>query len=133
MDTLYQLEELVETSPDSAISALKNLANQTGYTKAPDAFKAYHSLLTVKAMDKGKLLQESSQTDSLISLAIDYYEEHPEEGFLAETYYYAGRVMSENHNGERALMMYNKALLKDTTHITAYLKSRIYASYSSSL
>ena len=127
MDTLYQLEELVETSPDSAISALKNLANQTGYTKAPDAFKAYHSLLTVKAMDKGKLLQESSQTDSLIGLAIDYYEEHPEEGFLAETYYYAGRVMSENHNGERALMMYNKALLKDTTHITAYLKSRIYA------
>ena len=127
MDSLYELNGLVETNPDSAITVLKEMGSRVEFAEAPEEFKAYHSLLTIKALDKGKQLEGAEETDSLTTVAINYFEHHPESGFLAETYYYAGRAMSENHNGERALMMYNKALLNDTTHLSIYLKSRIYS------
>lgn len=127
MDSLYELNGLVETNPDSAITVLKEMGSSVEFAEASEEFKAFHSLLTIKALDKGKQLEGAEKTDSLTAVTINYFEHHPESGFLAESYYYAGRVMSENHNGERALMMYNKALLNDTTHLSIYLKSRIYS------
>ena len=127
MDRLYELNQLVETNPDSAISVLKELGSRVEFAKASDEFKAYHSLLQVKAMDKAQQLSKAPQSDSLINIAVRYFEQFPQSGFLAESYYYAGRVHSEHHHGDKALLYYNKALLKDSTHVSTHLKSRIYA------
>ena len=127
IDALYELNDLVKTNPDSALSILQDMEQQPQFNEAPEEFKAYHSLLQVKAMDKTQKLSKMPQSDSLIRIAVEYFEQYPQSGFLAETYYYAGRVCSEHHNGDKALLYYNKALLKDSTHVSTHLKSRIYA------
>ena len=127
IDALYELNEIVKTNPDSALSLLKDMEQQPQFNEASEEFKAYHSLLQVKAMDKTQKLSVMPQSDSLIRIAVEYFEQNPQSGFLAETYYYAGRVCSEHHNGDKALLYYNKALLKDSTHVSTHLKSRIYA------
>lgn len=58
---------------------------------------------------------------------IRYYEEHPEDGHLTEAYYYMGRTLSDMRQGEKALFFFVKALIRDSTQLTPFLKSRIYA------
>lgn len=127
IDALYEVNELIKMNPDSALSVLKDLGQQSRFNEASEEFKAYHALLQVKATDQGKKLEEATQLDSLINTAVSYFEEHPQSGHLAEAYYYAGRVNAEKRNGDKALLYYNKALLKDSTHVSTHLKSRIYA------
>ena len=127
IDALYELNDLVKTNPDSALSILKDMGQQAKFNEATEEFKAYHALLQVKATDQAKKLEKAPQSDSLINTAVSYFEQHPQSGHLAEAYYYAGRVNAENRNGEKALIYYNKALLKDSTHVSTHLKSRIYA------
>ena len=65
--------------------------------------------------------------DSLIQRSVEYYEGHVECGLLAEAYYYAGRTNGALLNGDKALMYYQKALMKDSEHISNHVRSRIYA------
>ena len=65
--------------------------------------------------------------DSLIQRSVEYYDRHVECGLLAEVYYYAGRTNGELLNGDKALMYYQKALMKDSEHISNHVRSRIYA------
>lgn len=100
---LSEVEKCIETHPDSALILLKKIRPETLHGKA----KADYALLMTQAMDKNYIKPSS---DSLISLAIEYYVSE-EYNSLAKgkTYFYYGRVMQELGRQEEALKAYLKA------------------------
>ena len=137
LDALYELNEVVDVNPDSVLGVLKEMKSVMTDNDIPEESRAFYGLLFVKAADKahklGKALRKDSLgidslgVDSLINGAVAYYELHAESGHLAEAYYYAGRTNAELWNGEKALLYYHKALVKDSIHVSNRLRSRIYA------
>lgn len=145
MDVLYELNGSIDTNPDSTLVRLKEMQTEMANDDITEETKAFYGLMLVKTADKAHKLDEvlgvsnKTQTDSiigeprelqadtLINRAVTYYERHPESGLLAEAYYYAGRTSTELRNGEKALLYYHKALVKDSIHVSTYLRSRIYA------
>ena len=117
---LAEVDSLTEVNADSARKVLSQMPVPTEGSSQ----WAYYQLLRVKAEDKA-LVKHTS--DSLISLATEYFERDNRDGHLAEAYYYMGRVNADLRNGERALLFFEKALLEDSLHVTIHLKSRIYA------
>ncbi len=92
--------------------------------------KEKDSIVLDKEMVRGEWMERYGDVlrgDSLIQRSVEYYEGHVECGLLAEAYYYAGRTNGELLNGEKALMYYQKALMKDSEHISNHVRSRIYA------
>lgn len=88
------------------------------------------SIVLDKEMVRGEWMERYGDVlrgDSLIERSVEYYEGHVECGLLAEAYYYAGRTNGELLNGDKALMYYQKALMKDSEHISNHVRSRIYA------
>ncbi|MBR3478486.1 MAG: hypothetical protein IKH43_05250 [Bacteroidaceae bacterium] len=88
------------------------------------------SIVLDKEMVRGEWMERYGDVlrgDSLIQRSVEYYEGHVECGLLAEVYYYAGRTNGELLNGDKALMYYQKALMKDSEHISNHVRSRIYA------
>lgn len=88
------------------------------------------SIVLDKEMMRGEWMEKYGDVlrgDSLIQRSVEYYEGHVECGLLAEAYYYAGRTNGELLNGDKALMYYQKALMKDSEHISNHVRSRIYA------
>ena len=88
------------------------------------------SIVLDKEMVRGEWMERYGDVlrgDSLIQRSVEYYEGHVECGLLAEAYYYAGRTNGELLNGDKALMYYQKALMKDSEHISNHVRSRIYA------
>lgn len=92
--------------------------------------KEKDSIVLDKEMVRGEWMERYGDVlrgDSLIQRSVEYYEGHVECGLLAEAYYYAGRTNGELLNGDKALMYYQKALMKDSEHISNHVRSRIYA------
>ncbi|MBO4451233.1 MAG: hypothetical protein J5770_02325 [Bacteroidaceae bacterium] len=137
MDALYELNGLVDANPDSVLGVLKEMKPAMTENDVQNEARAFYGLLLVKAADKahklGKGLWKDSlgidslDIDSLINGTVSYYEQHTGSGHLAEAYYYAGRMNAELWNGEKALLYYHKALVKDSVHVSNRLRSRIYA------
>lgn len=119
---LAEIDSLTEVNADSARQRLSELSKEMD--NAPEGARTYYQLLLVKADDKAHVKHTS---DSLICTVAEYYEKHIQSGHLPEAYYYVGRVNSDLHNGERALIFFQKALLDDSIHVSVHLKSRIYA------
>lgn len=119
---LEEIDSLTEVNADSARQRLSALSREM--EKADEGTRAYYDLLRVKADDKALVKQTS---DSLISTVAAYFQRHPQSGHLPEAYYYVGRINSDNKNGEKALIYFQKALLEDSLHVSTRLKSRIFA------
>ena len=101
-ETLNSIETYIEQNPDSAL----NLLNDINCDTLSEDNKMYHHFLTVKAMDKAYIVHKS---DSLISLAYDYFQSHNTER-LPEVVYYCGRVNNDLGDYPTALNFYQNAL-----------------------
>lgn len=111
---LIQAESLMEQRPDSALILLKQI-------KATDKLStrqyAIYCLLLTLAQDKNYIPHTS---DSLINIALNYFEKHNNPDRLIQTYYCMGRVYSDLQEALQAQKCYLKALelgknLKDTS------------------
>lgn len=100
---LEQAEELMSEHPDSALSMLEQVVTPE---KMPEHDYATWCLLITEARDKNYIEHTS---DSLINVAIQYFEKKKNVNRLAEAYYCQGRVLSELSASEEALTAYLKA------------------------
>jgi len=100
---LNRAEQLIETTPDSALQILQHLS--------PDKYKsdecrALYKLLLFEVSNKKKL---PIHPDSL-NFSIDYYQKHPDNDRLATCYLYKGRAYKYVFQYEKAMDYYLKAL-----------------------
>ena len=101
---LQRVSQLIDVYPDSALFILEQSIDSKQLTRKEHAL---WSLLLTKARDKSYIPHTS---DSLIDIALKYYENSGDNDLLMEVYYYKGRV---NHSMEKALQAqeyYLKAL-----------------------
>ena len=101
---LSQVENCMESNPDSALTLLKQIPH-------PEALggkaQADYALLMTQAMDKNYIIPAS---DSLISLAVGYYGSHGENSIeIGKSYFYYGRVMDGLKRDEDAMKYYLSA------------------------
>lgn len=101
---LLLAEELMEEHPDSALALLKQIPD-TLYTEGPE--QALYCLLLTEAMDKTFAIHT---TDSLIAIAIQYYDQTKELEHKAKAWFYLGRVSQDLLHRDKALECYLKAI-----------------------
>ena len=108
---LEQAEKVMSEHPDSALFLLEQVAAPE---KMPERDYATWCLLITEARDKNYIEHTS---DSLINVAIQYFEKKKDINRLAEAYYCQGRVLSELSVSEEALTAYLKAkeLVRETS------------------
>lgn len=108
---LEQAEKVMSEHPDSALFLLEQVAAPE---KMPERDYATWCLLITEARDKNYIEHTS---DSLINVAIQYFEKKKDINRLSEAYYCQGRVLSELSASEEALTAYLKAkeLVRETS------------------
>lgn len=99
---LSQAESLMEVQCDSALFLLRSLNDISGFDKET---AAHYALLYIEALYRNHL---SLVSDSLINIALSYYQQERDSKALAKIYYYQGYYHDEQHKEETAV----KALLK---------------------
>jgi tetratricopeptide (TPR) repeat protein len=102
-DELKTAEQLIETSPDSALHILQSLSPKK--YKSPSN-RALYGLLMIRTLDKNLL---PLKPDSLLDYSIQYYENHPDKDRLAACYLYKGRSYKYAFQYEKAMNYYLKA------------------------
>lgn len=101
---LSQVEDCMESNPDSALTLLKQIPHPE---KLGGKAQAGYALLMTQAMDKNYI---TSSSDSLISLAVGYYGSHSEDLVAqGKSYFYYGRVMNGLKRDENAMKYYLQA------------------------
>lgn len=105
-ETLYQAENYMEEYPDSALSLLQHISH-------PEDLKgkaqADYALFYSQACDKNRI---SITNDSLIRIAVRYYEDKDEDLNAAKSYFYLGCVYRNANQDAMAIKAYLKALDK---------------------
>lgn len=101
---LLLAEEIMEEHPDSALTILKQIPDSF-YTT--DQEKALYGLLLTEAMIKASNMP---MTDSLISIAAQYYDKASNIEKKAKSWFYWGRVNQELLYKDKALKCYLKAV-----------------------
>lgn len=96
-------EELMNEKPDSALIILKGLDKTKGLN---DSQNARYALLYSQALDKNYI---DETNDSLINIAVEYYNENgtAKEKFLS--LYYQGRIYYNAQNYAKSILAYTKA------------------------
>lgn len=95
-------EALLETHPDSALGMLKKIDPKTLSTSE----YARYCLLMTEALGKNQIPITS---DSLISVAVEYFNDKSAKDIKAKTYFYAGWVNQEMQNAKQAMEYFLKA------------------------
>ena len=108
---LEQAEKVMSEHPDSALFLLEQVAAPE---KMPERDYATWCLLITEARDKNYIEHTS---DSLINVAIQYFEKKKDINRMSEADYCQGRVLSELSASEEALTAYLKAkeLVRETS------------------
>lgn len=117
---LLEAERQMRTKPDSALILLESIPFPEN--KGEENY-AHYCLLLTEAQDKNYYRFTS---DSIIRVALNYYEKTKDKQKLAKTYYYMGRVCHTLYNAPQAISYYLKAkdiLLKHTDYA---LEARIH-------
>ena len=99
-----KVENLMPQHPDSALMLLEQIENKENLSRQD---KAHYSLLLTEAEDKTYV---THTTDSLISIAADYYEKTDDLGRKAKAWYYKGRINQDLGHPLKAQEYYLKAL-----------------------
>lgn len=100
---LTKVESLMPTHPDSALYLLKNL----NFNDEDISLKARYALLLTQAEDKNYILHTD---DSLINIAVNYYDSTENVEQSAKAHYYLGRVYQDMQNEVKAVSEYLTAL-----------------------
>ena len=120
--TLVQADSLMASRPDSALHMLQGISTKNLSTKAD---RAYHALLLTQARDKNYIVQTD---DSLIQVAVRYYDTHENAPLQARAYYCWGSLYRDRNDYSQAIDKYTIAL----SHINgrsenAELKASLYS------
>lgn len=102
-----QVEELIPIHPDSALIRLMQVKDLNNFK---DGDKAYFYLLLTEAQDKNYV---EHSTDSLITIAANYYEKTNDVERKAKTWYYKGRINQDLQQPLKAQEYYLKALREE--------------------
>ncbi len=97
-------EQLMETSPDSALHLLQQIKPNQSLS---DADQALYGLLLFEALDKKYL---PLRPDSAINFSLDFYQSKNDKVRLAKCYFYKGRMYKYAQQYDEATEMYLKAL-----------------------
>ena len=100
---LERAEKVMSEHPDSALFLLEQIVTPE---KMSERDYATWCLLITEARDKNYIEHTS---DSLINIAVQYFEKKKDTNRLAEAYYCQGRVLSELSASEEALTAYLEA------------------------
>lgn len=101
---LVQADSLMETYPDSALRILENVKPQQLKTTAD---KAYYALLLTQAKDKNYIVQAD---DSLIRIAVQYYDSVGDVPMQAKAHYYKGCIYRDANLCGKAIQEYLTAI-----------------------
>lgn len=120
--TLVQADSLMNLHPDSALNMLESISTDSLKTKAD---RAYHALLLTQARDKNYIVQTD---DSLIQVAVRYYDTHENAPLQARAYYCWRSLYRDRNDYSQAIDKYTIAL----SHINgrsenAELKASLYS------
>lgn len=120
--TLVQADSLMNLHPDSALNMLESISTDSLKTKAD---RAYHALLLTQARDNNYIVQTD---DSLIQVAVRYYDTHENAPLQARAYYCWGSLYRDRNDYSQAIDKYTIAL----SHINgrsenAELKASLYS------
>lgn len=115
---LTQADSLMETQPDSALNLLRSI-KQSEICNNSDY--ALYALLFTQALDKNYL---EHTNDSLISIAVNYYQHGTDKNKQAKAFFYLGRVYQDTGNFLGAIEAYLKAI--DATPSSEDLLTLIY-------
>ena len=123
---LDRAEPLIETVPDTALALLDSIDSRRLYR----GDKARYALLRSQALDKNYI---DVTNDSLINIAVDYYDNSSNYRYRGMAYYYKACVCYNNGEYEQAtelLTQAEEALLKPEEYtmiaLTSSLLSEIY-------
>lgn len=101
---LLTADSIMWSNPDSALLLLQQIADPQDFSN-PD--RAFYALLLTQARYKSCVPLEN---DSLIRIAVDYYEGGKEKERLAKSYFYWGCVHAEKEERLEAIDLYLKSL-----------------------
>ena len=101
---LTTAETLMADCPDSALSILIDIDSSVLRTRP---MQAKHALLLSMALDKNYI---DIADDSIISIAYNYYQNHPTKREKMLYFYYSGVVKQNAGNTIRAAIDFNQAL-----------------------
>lgn len=117
-DKLQEVETYIETHADSALVTLQNIRPENLANKEE---KAKHALLLSMAMDKNNI----DRTDfEVLQPAIDYYQNHGTATDKLRTYYYEGRIFTNQGDNASAIIRFNRALTQGSTSDDLRTKAR---------
>lgn len=103
---LLTADSLMWSDPDSALLLLEQLSDVKQLKKAD---RALYALLQTQAQYKNYV---SLRNDSLIQIAVDYYEDNKDGERLAKSYFYQGCVYAEKKELPKAIELYFMSLDK---------------------
>lgn len=101
---LVKADSLMALRPDSALHILQNIQPSKLKTQADHA---YYALLLTQAQDKNYIVQAD---DSLIQIAVRYYDAHGDAAMQARAYYLWGSFYRDNNDYPQAINKYTTAL-----------------------
>lgn len=102
-DKLLQAEIVMNEHPDSALNMLKGIGKEELETREHNA---RYALLYSQALDKNYI---DLTNDSLISIAVKYYENRDDVKAKFLSYYYLGRIYTNANNLTQAILAYMEA------------------------
>lgn len=108
-----KIENLMPQHPDSALMLLEQIENKENLSRKD---KAHYYLLLTEAQDKTFVKHE---TDSLITIATDYYEETDDLERKAKAWYYKGLINNDLDQPMKAQECFLKAL-RDEKQVKDY-------------
>ncbi len=98
---LEQLEERIESAPDSVLAVL----SQTPPPRQGER-QALYALLTILAQEKAGI---AVKDDSLIHIAMQYYSRRGAPAPRLHAYYCQGRIYANSRQYRKAMMAYTRA------------------------
>lgn len=117
---LIQADSLLKSQPDSALRILQSIPTEDLKTEADIA---YHALLLTQARDKNYIAQTD---DSLIRIAVQYYDAHKQAEMQARAYYCWGSVYRDKNEQAAATEKYLLAIPFAEKANNQHLLGRIY-------
>jgi tetratricopeptide (TPR) repeat protein len=128
MEKLVRVEKQMEANPDSALVILKEMekdmgSNQISKTLSEKQYALWCLLLT-QAKDKNNIQQTSN---SLIRVAVDYFEKKNDKPHLMKAYYYNAVIHHDMGDSPQAQEYYLKALDASKESADHAMLGRIYA------